>query len=519
MKIHWFVVLAGIFVRACSQGQNQTLVFGRGGDTVGLDPALETDGESFKVADNIYDTLVRFKEESTALEPSLAESWSVSEDRLTWTFNLRSGVTFHDGTAFGAEAVVFSLGRQFKADHPFNKVEGAYQYWNSMSMSEIVKDVRMVDELTVEIELFRPNAPFLSNLAMNFCSIVSPTAVRKWGDDYTRHPVGTGSFKFSQWVKDDRVVLERNEAYWDGSPTIQRLIFRSIPENSVRLIALSQGAIHGMDNLVPDFVANIASDPKMQLLKQPGMNVGYLAMNMDKSPFHVLKVRRAINHAINKRSMTDNLYQNLAEPAVNPIPPTMWSYHEGIVGYHYDPVLARRLLAESGYPNGFKTTLWAMPVARPYMPQPLKIAQAIQADLAAVGIDAEIVTYEWGTYLDKVSRGQHDMALLGWTGDNGDPDNFLYVLLDKSATTFPANNIAFYRSEELHKVLVDAQVEVDTSVRTDLYRRAQEIVHQDAPWVPLVHSAQTAAFRTTVSGFKLHPTGSKYFHKVRLEKN
>ena len=519
VAIRWLVLGLFVCLVGCSQGQNQTLVYGRGGDTVGLDPALETDGESFKVADNIYDTLVRFKEESTALEPSLAESWRVSEDRLTWTFNLRSGVMFHDGTSFGAAAVVFSLGRQFKKDHPFHKVEGAFQYWNSMSMSKIVKDVRQVDDVTVEIELFRPTAPFLSNLAMNFCSIVSPTAVRKWGDDYARNPVGTGPFKFAQWIKDDRVVLERNESYWDGAPTIKRLIFRSIPENSVRLIALSQGAIHGMDNLVPDFVANIAADPKVQLLKQPGMNVGYLAMNNDKAPFHVLKVRRAINHAINKRAMTDNLYQNLAVPAVNPIPPTMWSYHEGIVGFHYDPQLSRRLLAEAGYPDGFKTTLWAMPVPRPYMPQPLKIAQAIQADLAVVGVTAEIVTYEWGTYLDKVQRGQHDMALLGWTGDNGDPDNFLYVLLDKSATAFPANNIAFYRSEELHKVLIDARVEIDRGMRTILYRRAQEIIHQDAPWVPLVHAAQTAAFSRSVSGFKLHPTGSKYFHKVQLEKN
>jgi peptide/nickel transport system substrate-binding protein len=518
MVMRWLVLFLSLLVTSCSQGQNQTLVYGRGGDTVGLDPALETDGESFKVADNIYDTLVRFQEESTALEPSLATFWEVSEDRLTWTFRLRSGVMFHDGSPFNADAVVFSLARQFKADHPFHKVEGAYQYWNSMSMSDIVKDVRKVDDLTVEIELYRPSAPFLSNLGMNFCAIVSPTAVRKWGDDFARNPIGTGPFKFAQWIKDDRVVLEKNADYWDGAPTLERIVFRSIPENSVRLIALSQGAIHGMDNLVPDFVANISADPKMQLLKQPGMNVGYLAMNLDKQPFDVRKVRRAVNHAINKKAMTDNLYQGLAEPAVNPIPPTMWSYHEGIVGYHYDPKLARRLLAEAGYPNGFKTTLWAMPVPRPYMPQPLKIAQAIQADLAAVAIDAEIVTFEWGTYLDKVQRGQHDMALLGWTGDNGDPDNFLYVLLDKSATVFPANNIAFYRSEELHKILVDAQIEIDTDLRTGLYRRAQEIIHEDAPWVPLVHAAQTAAFSSRVNGFKLHPTGSKYFHKVRLGK-
>ncbi len=517
MRMRVLLLVVSLAAVACVMERPRTLVFGRGGDTVGLDPALETDGESFKVCDNIYDTLVTFRPETTELAPGLAVAWKVSEDLTTWTFQLRKDVQFHDGTPFNADAVVFSLARQYQPDHPFHRVEGAYQYWNSMSMSEIVRDVKKVDDHTVSIALTRPNAPFLSNLAMNFCGIVSPTAVRKHGADYPRHPVGTGPFRFVQWIRDDRVVLERNPDYWGDAPQIDRLIFRSIPENSVRLIALIQGSIDGMDNLVPDFIPNIEKHPNLRLLTQPGMNVGYLAMNMDRAPFHLLKVRRAVNHAIHKQALVDNLYQGLALPAVNPIPPSIWSYHEGIEGYAYDPERARELLAEAGYADGFKTTLWAMPVPRPYMPQPRKIAQAIQADLQAVGILAEIVSFEWGTYLDKVSRGQHDMALLGWTGDNGDPDNFLYVLLDKSATRQPANNIAFYRSDELHDVLVQAQREVDIDLRSAHYRKAQEIVFHDAPWVPLVHAAQTAAFKKTVSGFTLHPTGSKWFQNVRIE--
>jgi peptide/nickel transport system substrate-binding protein len=506
-----------ILVSGCGQRADRTLVFGRGGDSVGLDPALETDGESFKVCDNIYETLVSFVSERTDLAPGLATSWKASKNGLTWTFVLRQGVLFHDGTPFNADAVVFSFSRQFKLDHPFHKVEGAYQYWTSMSMSDVVKTVRKVDDHTVAIDLKRPNAPFLANLAMNFCAIVSPTAVAKWKVDFARHPVGTGPFLFVDWIKDDRIVLDRNPNYWGEAPKLDRLIFRSIPENSVRLMALTQGSIDGMDNLVPDFLPTIESDEKLQLLSQPGMNVGYLAMNMDKEPFQKVAVRRAINHAINKQSLVDNLYQGLAIPAVNPIPPTLWSYRDETPGYAYDPEKAKALLADAGFPNGFKTTLWAMPVPRPYMPQPLKIAQAIQADLQIVGIQAEIVTFEWGTYLDRVQRGQHDMALLGWTGDNGDPDNFLYVLLDKNATQKPANNIAFYRSEPLHEVLVAAQQVSDQEKRTILYHRAQEIVFEDAPWVPLVHAAQTAAFSTRVKGFKLHPTGSKWFHGVEIQ--
>lgn len=514
-RVFLFILLFGL---SCAQREGHILVYGRGGDSVGLDPALETDGESFKVCDNIYETLVTFRPKSTEVMPGLAKAWEVSENGITWTFYLRRNVTFHDGTPFNADAVIFSLGRQLMTGHPFHKVEGSYQYWNSMSMSEIIQRIWKVESHLVKIKLKQPNAPFLSNLAMNFCAIVSPTAVQKWGDDYPRHPVGTGPFRFEQWVKDDRIVLNRNPDYWGTLPKIEKLIFRSIPENSVRLIALMQGSIDGMDNVVPDFIPKIKTHPNLQLISQAGMNVGYLAMNLDRSPFHLVKVRQAVNHAINKQALVDNFYQGLALPAANPIPPTLWSYHEGIGGYAYNPERARQLLDEAGYPEGFKTTLWAMPVPRPYMPQPLKIVQAIQANLKEVGIEAQIVSFEWGTYLDKVGRGQHDMALLGWTGDNGDPDNFLYVLLDKSATEVPANNIAFYRSEPLHKILVEAQQEIDVGRRTILYRKAQEIIHKDAPWVPLVHAAQTAVFNKSVSGYQLHPTGSKWFQNVLINK-
>ena len=246
------------------------------------------------------------------------------------------------------------------------------------------------------------------------------------------------------------------------------------------------------------------------------MNVGYLAMNMDKAPFDEHLVRLAINHAIDKQSLVDNFYQGLAVPAKNPLPPTLWGYNDDIEPYPHDPAKARELLRQAGYPRGFDTELWAMPVPRPYMPQPDKIAQAIQADLKEAGIRAEIVQWEWGTYLDKVAKGEHAMALLGWTGDNGDPDNFLYVLLDKTAAIKPAQNIAFYRSDELHEILVQARRNADHQERIQLYRRAQEIVHRDVPWVPLVHSTQTIAFHRSVRGFKLHPTSSKWFHQVEF---
>lgn len=517
MRRKYILLLAviGLWASGCTTERENVLIFGRGGDAVGLDPALESDGESFKVCDNLYETLVTYAEESTAIKPQLARSWTVSPDQLIWTFHLRTDVRFHDGTPFNAAAMLFSLGRQFLKDHPFYK-EGIYLYWESMEMDAVVASITAPDDSTLVIHLRQPNAPFLANLAMNFCAAVSPTAVRKHGDEYPENPVGTGPFRFAEWRRDERIVLLRNEAYWGTAAKLDRLIFKPIYDASVRFLELSTGAIQGLDNLSPELIAEIEADPDLRLQTQPGMNVGYLAMNMDRPPFDNRLVRLALNHAIDKDALIKSFYQGRALPAKNPIPPTLWGYNNAIEAYSYDPQRARDLLRQAGYADGFDTELWAMPVPRPYMPQPQKIAEVIQADLKKAGIRAKIVSWEWATYLAKVQNGEHPMALLGWIGDNGDPDNFLYVLLDKNAAVKPAQNIAFYRSDELHQILVEARRNTVQDERVALYRKAQEIVHHDVPWVPLVHTTQTAAFRRHVQNFKLHPTGSKWFHKVYL---
>ena len=509
MKLFAILLAAGL--SACSQPAEDILVFGRGSDAVGLDPALENDGESFKVCDNLYENLVTYESGSTAVVPQLARSWEVSQDRLVWTFRLRTGVRFHDGTPFNAGAMLFSLQRQYDPEHPAHKVQGAYKYWKDMGMDEVVEGMEAPDDSTLVIRLRQANAPFLSTLAMNFCAAVSPAAVRKFGDDYFKNPVGTGPFRFVEWRKDERIVLERFDGYWGEKAGVKRLLFKPIQEASVRLLELQSGAIHGLDNLVPEYIPRVKKDPNLQLLTQPGMNVGYLAMNMDKPPFDNRLVRQALNHAINKQTLVDNFYQGLALPAKNPIPPTLWGYNDDIEAYPYDPQKARQLLAEAGFADGFDTELWAMPVPRPYMPQPDKIAQAIQADLKAVGVRAQIRQWEWGTYLDKVSKGEHTMALLGWTGDNGDPDNFLSVLLSCKGA-----NLARWCDKEFDDLVMSAKRTADVAERTALYQEAQQVFKREAPWVTIAHSMVYEPVRREVQGYRIDPFGGHIFYGVDL---
>ena len=351
------VLGALLLLAACGGGPGpeapEVLVFGRGADSVGLDPALENDGESFKVCDNLYETLVTYEPESTRVRPQLARRWEVSDDGLRWTFHLRTDVRFHDGTPFDAGAVLFSLGRQFFPDHPrYRPAAGNYKYWKDMGMDDIVAHMSAPDDSTFVMELAAPNAPFLSTLGMNFCGIVSPAAVERHGADFFKNPVGTGPFRFVEWRKDERIVLERFDGYWGEPPRIDRLVFKYIQDASVRFLELRSGDVHGVDNLNPEFIESIRSDPEIQLLTQPGMNVGYLAMNLDREPFGDLRVRRAVNHAVNKQSLVDNFYAGLAVPAKNPIPPSMWSYNDDVAAYEYDPGAPGSCWPRRAWPTG-----------------------------------------------------------------------------------------------------------------------------------------------------------------------
>lgn len=519
--------------------QEKILVFGSSGDAARLDPADVTDGESISRMDNIFEGLVEYESGSTEIKPCLAESWDISEDGTEITFHLRKGVKFHDGTDFNADAVVFSFERQYNPEHPYHQY-GEWAYWGYM-FSDIDR-MEKIDDYTVKLVLSEPNASIMTSLAMFTVCIISPTNAEKYKEDAFRYPCGTGPFKFVEWVKDDHITLVANEDYWRERPKIDKLIFKVIPDPSARLLALEVGEIHGMEYPNPADFERIKANSNLVLLSEPGMNIGYMAMNtgygyvdankngvkdddepLEKTPgyFEPLtkkEVRQAINMAIDKEAIVRDIYMGTASVAKNGMPPFMLGYNDEIEDYPYDPEKAKELLAEAGYPDGFEVTLHVMPVSRPYMFDPPKIGEAIQSYLAAVGIKVNFYQVDWGTYLQETEAGMHQMCLLGWTGDNGDPDNFLNVLYGLNACSIgTAGNYAFYTNKTNQELLTQALRTYDVNKRAAYYKKAQELIHEDAGWVFLAHSNQNVVFRKNVEGFVLHPTSRMFFYPVDIK--
>ena len=493
-----------------------TLIWGRGGDSVTLDLAQATDGESIKGGIQVLENLVIFAKDSMNVEPQLATSWEVSKDGLVWTFKLRKGVKFHDGTPFNANAVKVSFERVIDKNHPFYKY-GTWRY-PALGLGP-VKEVKVIDDYTVALRTEKPYAPLVANLALWLCPILSPAAIEKYKEDIGRNPVGTGPYKFVKWVKDDQILLERNDDYWGEKSHLDRIILKSIPEVSARFMALQSGAIDIADDLDPDSIEMAKKNPNFAVIERPSVNIGYLALNTKRPIVNNKLVRQAISHAIDKQTIIKTIFRGLAIPATNPFPPSMWGYNYKIKDYEYSVQKAKDLLAKAGYPNGFNIELWAMPVSRGYMPEPVKTAELIQGYLAAVGINAKIVRHEWGVYLDKTAKGEHDLCMLGWLGGNADPDNFLYGLLSADVTKPPAANIAFWENAEFTKLVKDAQSMFDKAKRASNYLRAQEIFHEEAPWVPLVHSTIVRIYNKKLHDVPLRPNGLNSFQMVWKEKD
>jgi peptide/nickel transport system substrate-binding protein len=504
----WFVLLAcfALFLFGCRQQAGSdpgVFVYARGADSQKLDPADVDDGESIKVLSNICEGLVRFKTGTTDIEPCLATSWTISPDGLTYTFKLRSGVRFHDGTPLDANAAAFSFLRQMDKTNPAHLKQAAFAYWSAMY--SMVDSVRALSGDTLEFHLREPHAPFLADLAIFPAYLISPKFVDQ------QHPVGTGPFRFVKWVPNETIELAANADYWDAPFKIQRLIFKDVPDSATRLIQLQTGQIQGMDGIDPNELSIIKHDPSLKLITGPGLNVCYLAFNCSKPPFNNKALRQLISMKINKADLVAAVYRDAGIVAKNPIPPFVNGYNDQI------PDQANFALPRI-MPSVDPIRLEVMTNPRPYLPNPIKAAEMIKADLEEhAGLHVEIVPNEWGSHLSRTSHGDHEMALLGWVGDNGDADNFLYVLLDKdTATLGSALNICFWTNDAYHDLMIAARRELDPEKRAALYRKAQEIIYEEAPMVPLAHAQSLAACRANVEGMQFEINGDILFHDVAV---
>ncbi len=494
-----------------------------------FNPQLGTDGPTFNASSRmIYNRLVDFKPGTTEVVPSLAEKWKVSKDGKRYTFTLRTDVQFQSRGEFkparnlNSEDVVFTFSRMLDPKHPFHKVNGGiYEYFTSMGLDQLIKSVKAIDAKTVEFELNRPESPFIANMGMDFASILSAEYANFLKGKGTPElldlePIGSGPFLWKSYAKDNQIRYEAHTNYFEGRAKLDKVVFAITPDASVRFQRLKAGECQFVAEPSPQDLKVMKDLKSVQVASSPGLNVGYLAMNVTKAPLDKKDVRLAIYHALNRAAYIDAIYLGQAQVAKGPLPPTMWGYNGSIADYAYDPTKAKELLKKAGYANGFDLELWTLPVSRPYNPSGKKMGELMQADLAKVGIRLKLVTYDWPTYLAKAREGQHQMLQIGWTGDNGDPDNFLNVLLGCEAVA-GGSNYSRWCFKPFDSLVQKARVETNQAKRTKLYLQAQEIFHQEVPWVPLAHAVVFKAMAPQVAGYKLSPLGTEQFYLIDLK--
>ena len=504
----------------------QTLTYCSEGNPEGFDPALHVTATTFDASSRvIYDRLVEFAHGTTNVVPGLAERWEVSVDGLEYTFHLRSDVNFHATDDFqptrelNADDVIFTFKRQMDEDDPFfDYGGGVWPFFEGLSMARLIASIEKVDDRTVKFVLTQPEAPFIANLAMDFASIVSKEYAGGLAAADRRNldlrPVGTGPFRFLGHEADGAVRYTANAQYWNGAPAIDDLVFAVTPSDSLRVRKLRDGACQLIAPPSPADVAALADDPSVVLRQSEGLGVAYLAFNTTQPPFDDPNVRRALTMAIDKQAIVDAVYGGAARVAETPIPPSVWSYDATITGPGHDPDAAAAALAEAGVED-LTMNLWVPTVDRPYNPDPRRMAELIQADFAAIGVEAEIVALDLGDFIRRSAAIDRDAAVLfGWTGDNGDPDNFLGALL--GCDGIGISNRAQWCDVDFNDAVLLARTVSDRDERARLYHEAQRIFADQTPWAVIAHTLVTVPMRTTVDGYLADPFGRHDFASLRI---
>lgn len=539
------IALLLAMVPASTQAQGNIFTFGEFGNAVQLDPAVVTDGISFRVTVQGCEALLFYDGSTTNPVPGLAKSWTVSDDGLVWAFALEEGVMFHDGTPFNAEAVKYNFDRWRLTDHPTHFAEAVFEYydymWNGFDEGSLIQSVEATGEYEVTITLAEPYGSMLNTIAMPMFAISSPAAIEAAGAAYGTPEVGyscTGPYKFVEWVSDDHITLERNADYWGDLPgNVDQIIYRVIPDAAARYAALQAGEIDAMEQPnVEDLDAINASDDLYIEMRGP-LNVMYLAFSYRVQELRDPLVRKAIAMALNRQEIVDAFYPPGALVATTMVPPSLWGFNPDVPAFDYDPDAAKALLAEAGYPDGFSEvtvlgvdennmvtdevvetmplTLYFQPVQRPYNPDGEGIGEAMISYLADIGLDAELGSVgDWSAYLDARRNGElNGLYQLGWTGDNGDPDNFLGYFFANQ----PKAAEGYYYNPEVDQLLLQARAMTDQAEREPIYQQVDQIMHDEVGRIYIAHSGVPLAFRSRVSGYVTNPLGTEHFKFVSVE--
>ncbi|MFV2053234.1 ABC transporter substrate-binding protein [Aliiroseovarius sp. YM-037] len=496
------VALGSVTLPTAAQTPPGVLIVGQIAEPKSLDPAAVTAVNDFRILVNVYEGLTRYKSGTLEVEPALAESWAISDDGTEYTFTLKSGVTFHDGTPFNAEAVKFNFDRMLDENHPFHDT-GPFPL---SFFFGAVEETSVVDDMTVKFKLNAPYAPFLSNLAYPTGLIVSPAAVEQHGKEFGRNPSGTGPFTFAEWRSNEAVVIERNADYWGEAAGTEAVVFRPITDANTRVAEMLAGGIDLMVEVPPTSLSQFEGDG-FAVAEQAGPHVWFLILNAKEGPFADVRVRQAANYAINKEAIVNDVLEGTAEVAAGPTPPAFaWAYNADLDPYPYDPDKARELLADAGA-EGAELTFYVTEGGSGML-DPIAMGTAIQADLAAVGLNVTIETYEWNTFLGEVNpglEGKADMAEMAWM--TNDPDTLPYLALRTDAWPEAGGfNSGYYSNPKVDELLESARTATDQDERARLYQEMQAIVQEDAPWVFVANWKQNAVTSDRVENFGLEPS-------------
>lgn len=487
-------------------GNSDVFVFARGSDAQKLDPADVDDGESVNTMSQIFEGLVRFKSGTLEIEPCLAESYSISRDGLSYRFKLRPGVRFHDGVPLNAETALFSFHRQMDPNHPGHLKEASFSYWKYLYQD--IVEVSAVGDMELEFVLSKPNASLLHSLAVFPASLISPKALETHGPNFQRHPVGTGPFKFVDWRPNQAIVLERNDDYWGEKPSLRRIVMTVAPDNTVRLLKLKAGEIQGMDGLQPAELAALKQDQGIRVYQEAGLNVGYLAFNLDNERMADRELREAISLAIDRDTLAKVGLKGAGRSANYPLPQGFLGYPSVEAAIPLDVEKARALVAAHPEWTREPLEIQVMNAPRQYFPDPVTVATFIRGQLEAVGLPAKVVSSDFKAHLNNLRNGDFELGLIGWMGDNGDTDNFLSVFFASwAAERGTATNYSFYRSEEMDRLLLAGRAETDLAKRGAIYEDVLKLWRRDLPILPLVHGDNIVVMRSGYEGFELQKIG------------